>query len=194
MSLALATPNTLTRAYASAARQLARSAAVSPTQADVRELAVGAVTMAVASVETYLNVFAQLWLDQSPEWLHRTQIERDLRTKKGLGRKIEEWPRLFFNQPLEFGSGPPQKFRALVGLRNRLMHFLPETQEFRHQNISIRGLIDISDYESLTADSALAAVVTSEDFVDHLLQLQGIPDGQRKIALCNWLGLVQSAA
>lgn len=194
MSSVLASPNTLTRAYASVARQLAAEALASQVPSQVRERAVGAVTLAVASVETYLNVFAQLWIDQSQNWPHKSQVEQDLRTKKGLGRKIEDWPQLFFGRPLQFGSGPAQKFKALVALRNRLMHFLPETRDLTYENVVVRGMIDIEDYESLTGQSAKNAIAVAEGFVAHLLELQGIPCEQRRHALHHWLGTVPSGA
>ena len=185
----LASPNTLTRAYYSAARQLAVESAAAQEESEMRERAVGAVTMSVACVETYLNVFAKLWLDQNPKSPHTSQIERELRKKQTLGRKIENWPHLFFEQELNFGAGPSQSFKKLLDQRNRLMHFFPESKDFVYQSITIQGLIDNSEFEALKRDTGLYAVSVAVIFVSHLLELQGVPNDQLKHAVHHWLGV-----
>jgi hypothetical protein len=189
----LASPNTLTRADAGAAWQLAQEAQAAASQHESRDMAVGALTMAVACVETYLNVFAQLWLDQNQSWPHRAAVEQDLRSKKPLGRKLEDWPPLFFDRAADFASGPGQDFKALLGVRNRLMHFLAQTHDVARENVIIHGLIDISDYSALSGAFAMRAVATAEAFVGYLLQLQGLGEEHVRHALHHWLGKVPSS-
>lgn len=194
MPQTLASPNRLVWAYASAARTLAFEAEDVDVSNQVQEKACAAVTMAVACVETYLNVFARLWLAQNPDFEHREQIELDLRQKKNLGRKLEEWPQLFFQKKADLGSGPGQKFKACLNRRNQLMHFISDAHDFAHENIVIKGLIDVSGYEELNAEGAAAAVDAAEGFIAYLLRLQGISEEQIPHALHHWLGKPPSAA
>jgi hypothetical protein len=153
-----------------------------------KEKAAAAVTMAVASVETYLNVLARLWLAQDPNFEHREQVEKDLSGKKGLGRKLQEWPQLFFGKSADFGSGAGQRFRSLLDLRNRLMHFTSDAHEWQHENIVIRGLIDTSAYDALSFEAAVNAVAAAERFIEYLLQLQGLQADQVPHVMHHWTG------
>jgi hypothetical protein len=194
MSPHLSSPNRLVRAYASSARTLAAQAIEAPSDDDAREHVVATNAMAVACVETYLNVFARLWISQDPDFPHCEQIENDLRTKKNLGRKLEEWPKLFFGMKADFGSGAGQRFRACLDRRNRLMHFHSDTHTFEWENIVINGLIDSTAYETLTREDAFTFVQAAEGFIEYLLQLQGIAAEQLPHALHHWLGRVPSVA
>jgi hypothetical protein len=188
MEPTLASPNRLVWVYASASRTLAREAGETGSFDFGREKAAAAVTMAVACVETYMNVLARLWLAQNPTFEHRDKVENDLKRKKGLGRKLEEWPELFFGRKADFGSGAGQEFKSVLELRNRLMHFTSDAHDYEHENIIIRGLIDTSAYESLSAEVAANAVISAASFVEYLLQLQGIAPDRIPGAVHHWLG------
>jgi hypothetical protein len=188
MAQILSSPNRLVWAYASAARTLAFEARMAGSLNESREKACAALTMSVACVETYLNVFAQIWLSQVPEFEHREKIEADLRNKKSLGRKLEEWPSLFFNSRVEFGSGPGQKFKACLDHRNRLMHFSSDSHTFKYDNVVLNGLVDTSAFEELTAEVCSAYVRAAENFIEYLIRLQGIPESQIPNAVHGWLG------
>lgn len=190
----LAGPNRLVRAYASAARLSALQAEQASSDDAARGHAVAANTMAVACVETYLNVFARLWLEQEPDFVHIKQIEQDLKTKKNLGRKLEEWPELFFGKKANLGSGPGQRFRACLERRNRLMHFHSDAHTFTADQITIKGLIDTTAYETLQPTDALAFVEAAEGFIEYLIQLQGIAPEQVANAMHHWVGRLPSAA
>lgn len=194
MPTALASRNALTCSYAGLAREFAHEAQAAATESESRDRAVAALTMAVAFVEAYVNVFARLWLDQNPVWPHRAAVEQDLRTQKSLGRKLEEWPMLFFGKSVDFGSGLGQRFKAVLITRNRLMHFLPDTHDFAHEGVVIRGLINVSDYNALSGAVAVDAVNTAEAFVGHLLFMQGLSPARVQHALHHWLGRVPGAA
>ena len=144
--------------------------------------------MAVSAVETYLNVLARLWLDQNPEFEHRERIEHDLRTKKSLTRKLEEWPALLFGKSLSLGSGPRQIFRQFIERRNQLMHFSSESHTLEVENVRVSGLIDTTAYERLTSSDAKRAASSAEDFIEYLLQVQGIAKEQVPHALHHWVG------
>ncbi len=190
MSAHLASPNRLVRAYASSARALAILAIEARCLDDAREHVVATNAMSVASVETYLNVSARIWIAQNPDHPHCERIEKDLRTKKNLGRKLEEWPELLFGKKANFGSGIGQRFRACLERRNRLMHFQSDAQTFKLENLLIHGLIDSSAYETLTREDACTFVQSAEGFIEYLLRLQGIAAEQVPHALHYWLGKV----
>lgn len=188
MERTLASANRLVWVYASAARTLTREAGEACSPELGKEKAAAAVTMAVACVETYLNVLARLWLVQDSTFEHRAQVEDDLKRKKGLGRKLEEWPALFFGKRADLGSGAGQRFKSLLDLRNRLMHFTSDAHDWEHENITIRGLIDTSAYDSLSFEAAVDAVVSAEGFIEYLLHLQGVEMDRIPHVLHHWLG------
>jgi hypothetical protein len=136
----------------------------------------------------------QLWLAKNPDFPHRAQVEADLSQKKNLGRKIEDWPVLFFGRKADFGSGPGQRFKALLDRRNRLMHFNSDTYELEHESIVIMGLIDTTVYESLKPEDGIASIRAAEDFIEYLLRLQAIPEEQLPHAMHRWVGRIPSAA
>ena len=144
--------------------------------------------MAVSAVETYLNVLARLWLGQNPEFEHRERIEHDLRTKKSLTRKLEEWPELLFGKSLNLGSGPGQVFRQFIDTRNQLMHFSSESHTLEVENVRVNGLFDTAVYERLTSSDAERAASSAEDFIEYMLQVQGIAREQVPHALRLWVG------
>lgn len=169
---------------------MAALATEAPSESEAREHVVAANAMSVACIETYLNVFARLWISQNPDFPHCKQIESDLRTKKNLGRKLEEWPELFFGTKANFGSGAGQRFRACLDRRNRLMHFHSDAHKFEEENIVINGLIDSTAYDSLTREDAFTFVQAAEGFLEYLLQLQGIAAEHIPHALHHWIGRV----
>lgn len=101
---------------------------------------------------------------------------------------------LFFGKSVDFGSGLGQRFKAVLITRNRLMHFLPDTHDFAHEGVVIRGLINVSDYNALSGAVAVDAVSTAEAFVGHLLFMQGLSPDRVQHALHHWLGKVPGAA
>ena len=194
MSPTLSSPNRLVRAYASIAWRLAEEAAVAESDELGREKSAAAIAMAVACVETYWNVLAKLWLVQNAQFVHREQVEADLKQRKNLGRKLEEWPVLFFGCKADLGSGAGQRFKACLDRRNRLMHFNSETHDFEHENVVIKGLLDTSVYESLKPADGIASIQSAEDFIEYLLRLQAIPAKQVRHAMHYWVGRVPGAA
>lgn len=193
MTTIFSSPNRLVRAYASIAWRLAHEAASAESGELSREKSAAAIAMAVACVETYLNVLAKLWLVQNADFVHREQIEADLKQKKNLGRKIEEWPALFFGCKANLGSGAGQRFKTCLDRRNRLMHFNSEAHDFEYENVVVKGLLDTSVYESLKPEDGIASIQAAEDFIEYLLSLQDIAEEQVPNAMHHWVGRTPSA-
>lgn len=192
-SKTLSSPNRMVRAYASIARALAQQAKSAVIHDDVRQAAAASIIMAVASVETYLNIMARLWIEQDEEFEFRERVDRDLASKRALGRKLEEWPELFFKKRLNFGGGPAQRFKETLDLRNQLMHFSSDAHEYEFENIKIKGLINTDAYDSLDASLAEKSVKSATDFISHLIELQGIPPEQMVHAMHHWVGTPATA-
>ena len=170
------------------ARALAQQAQSAVDQDDVRQAAAASIIMAVAFVETYLNIMARLWIEQHEAFEFRDQIDKDLAGKRPLGRKLEEWPQLFFKKRLNFGCGPAQRFKETLDLRNQLMHFSSDAHEYEFENIKIKGLMNTGAYDSLDASLAHKSVKSATEFISHLIEIQGIPSEQIVHAMHHWVG------
>lgn len=180
--------NRIVRAYVSASHALAQESSETELEEDMRAKAAVAILISVSSVEAYVNIFARLLLAQDPDFTHAERIRSDLRAKKSLLSKLQYWPQLFFGKSIDFGKDIGQKFRALLDQRNRLMHFSSESHEFEFENVIIKGLVDTTVFDNLTAQDAEAAAITAEEFIEHLLRLQGLPEENIPHALHHWVG------
>ncbi|HWL63302.1 MAG TPA: hypothetical protein VNQ32_10910 [Steroidobacteraceae bacterium] len=194
MTKTLSSPNRLVWTFADAARSLAAEAEASDSLNVARQKAASATVMAVACVESFLNVQARLLLLQNSASPHKERLERDLRAKKSLGRKLEEWPLLLFGEAADFGQGPAQRFKATLDSRNALMHFISDTQSLEFEGFVANGLIDTSEFDNLTALSGWSALETAEDFIAYLLQLGGAPAESIPHLLHHWVAKVPRRA
>jgi len=194
MTKALSSPNRLVWAFADAARSLAAEAEVSDSVDQARQKAASATVMAVACVESFLNVQARLLLSRDPPSPHKEQLERDLLSKKPFGRKLEEWPLMLFGRAADLGRGPAQRFKATLDSRNTLMHFISETQTLELESVAITGLIDTAEFDSLTASSGWLAVEAAENFIAYLLELGGASADSIPHLLHHWVAKVPRRA
>jgi hypothetical protein len=194
MKQTLSSPNRLVWTFADAARSLAAEAEESDSLDVARQKSASATVMAVACVESFLNVSARLLLFQQPASPHKDQLERDLRAKKPLGRKLEEWPLLLFGKTADFGQGPGQRFKATLDSRNTLMHFISDTHSLEVEGLIVNGLIDTSEFDNLTSSSGWSAVQAAEEFIAYLLLLGGASTDSIPHLLHHWVAKVPRRA
>jgi hypothetical protein len=188
MVQALSSPNRMTWLFAESARSLASEAEAAESVDEMHRRAVAAIVMAVACVESYLNAQARLLLHGNDTFPHRQKIESDLRSKRPLGRKLEEWPPLLYGKSIDFGQGHGQRFKALLQHRNKLMHFISDVETIDLGPGQIQGLFDTTAVDDITGMDAWTAVMAAEEFVGHLLDIAGTPSEQIPNAKHHWLG------
>jgi hypothetical protein len=156
---------------------------------EARQDAALSVILAVQCVEVFLNVFFRVVVSE-PEFLKAAdRICGDLEDPRvGLDRKVKEWPEVVFGKKLELGRGPGQRFIQLKDTRHRLMHFTSSHQTFEHGGVFIHGLADTTLYENLSAETAMQALRTAEEFLCEVFKLRGIATEALPHALHAWTG------
>lgn len=186
----LASHNHIVWSYFAIARKLAHESGGSSSEVDNRSNSAVAVLMTVAAVEAYINIFGRMWVEQVSEFGHAEKILADLKNKKFITHKIKSWPELFFNKSLDLSGGIGQEFLALIDKRNRLMHFTSDYHTLQFENVTIKGLIDCTLFDSLTSKDAEEAIYVAESFIEAWIRLQGIEEDHVKAATATWTGNV----
>lgn len=162
----LAPHNHIVRSYFDIARKITLEAASSASDTDRRSKSAVSVLMVVAAVEAYINIFGRMWIEQAPDFINAGKIAEDLDGRKPITHKIREWPKLFFGKGLDLSGGIGQDFLKLIEKRNRLMHFTSEYHAFQLENVTIKGLIDITTFDSLAPKDAEEAIYVAEGFIE----------------------------
>lgn len=190
----LASHNHIVRSYFDIARTIADEADTSSSESVKRSKSAVAVLMAVAAVEAYINVFGRMWVEQETDFRHATQILDDIQNKKFITHKIKTWPQLFFGKSLDLSLGSGQEFLALVEKRNRLMHFTSNYHIYQFENVTIKGLVDSTVFDSLTPKDAEKAIHVAEGFIEGWIKLQGLEEQHVKAATVHWTGNISRYA
>ena len=189
----IASPNTMVWEFFGALRRLCIRITEYQEESDseIRQDVAVAIILAVQCVEVFLNVYFRVLVSEEDFADKEKQIIADLENPRfGLECKIRDWPEKVFGKKLNLGEGAGQRFIALKNLRNRLVHFTSSHQTIEIPGIAIQGLADISAYQSLSAQTALDALFTSEDFLCEVFSLRGIDSENLSHALHSWTGRV----
>lgn len=184
----LASHNYIVLSYFDIARKITQEAAGSASDTDRRSKSAVSVLMAVAAVEAYINIFGRMWIEQTPTFSNAGMIAEDLNKRKPITHKIRAWPKLFFGKGLDLSSGVGREFLDLIEKRNRLMHFTSEYHAVQFENITIKGLIDITAFDSLAPKDAEEAIYIAEGFIEAWIRLQGLQENHVKSATATWTG------
>jgi hypothetical protein len=184
----LAEHNYILRSYFDIARKIALEAAGSSSDGDKRSKTAVVVLMVVAAVEAYINIFGRMWTEQVHDFSHAEKICDDLKYKKFITHKIKTWPKLFFSKDLDLLQGIGKDFLELIEKRNRLMHFTSDYHTYQFENITIKGLIDSTVFDSLAPKDAEEAIYIAEGFIEAWIRLQGLEENHVKSATATWTG------
>lgn len=184
----LASHNHIVWSYFDIARTIAQEAKLSTAQGVKRSKSAVVVLMAVAAVEAYINIFGRMWAEQETGFDHAAQILEDISNKRFITHKIKKWPQLFFGKGLDLSQGSGQEFMALIEKRNRLMHFTSGYHTFQFENVTIKGLVDSTVFDSLTSEDAEKAIYIAEGFIESWIKLQGLEEKHVKAATAHWTG------
>jgi hypothetical protein len=146
------------------------------------------IMLAIAAVETFLNVFFRVVVTESGFTGHAKRVLDDLDKRRSLDHKLRNWPRDILGEGLDFTATVPAGFMKLKEKRNRLMHFTSSHQTLELPNVEIRGLAEMSDFETLTPADANSAVDMAEGMVRELCRLRGARPEQLDQLLALWTG------
>lgn len=184
----MASPHSLVSHYFQFARRAADAVASEPFESDRCTQVAVVVIMVVGAVEAYLNAAGRLWVEQDADFVHAERIRRDLNNRAPFVKKLKTWPKLLFGRRVEYGSGVPQKFLQLVELRNHLMHFTITYDHVSYDNVTIKGLTDMTRFYSLVPEDGKAAVDLAECMIFELIRLQGLSEERVLLTGTLWTG------
>jgi len=190
----LASHNHIVWSYFDIARTIAHEADASSSDSVKRSKSAVVILMAVAAVEAYINIFGRMWVEQVTDFEHATQILGDIKNRKFITHKIKTWPQLFFGKGLDLSQGIGQDFLGLVEKRNRLMHFTSDYHTYQFENVTIKGLVDSTVFDSLTPKDADEAIYIAEGFIESWIRLQGLEENHVKAATATWTGNISRYA
>jgi len=151
-----------------------------------------AVILSVQCVDAFMNVYFRIAVEEQQFSHAKLRILRDLETRVGLEKKLNEWPMAVFGEKLNFGAGVGQRFKKFKALRDRLTHFSSDHQTFEHENVRVVGMVDTTEFDSLSKEIAVDALRTAEGFLCEVFAARGIPATNVKHALHQWTGKVPS--
>lgn len=194
MIRALSSPNRVTWLLAESARELASEAESADDMGKTQRRAVAAIVVAVACVESFINAQARLLLLRGNAFPRHAKLEREVKGRSPLGRKLKEWPRLMYEIDIDFEQGPGKAFKAVVEHRNKLMHFSTDVEAVATEGVEIHGLMDTTVFDDIEPMYAWSAVLAAEGFIEHLLRLAGTPSEEIPHALHHWLGTLPPRA
>lgn len=186
----LASPNTPVSGYFGAVRHLVRVARDTEWDSDRKALIALTIMMAVATVETFFNVWFRTFAQREPFAKHRDQLVADLNARIGIRQKVKEWPKLFFGRSMDFSPGVGQRFLQLVDKRNQLMHVTTSCETATLPGVTIHDLVDVTDYEALTLADAESAMRLAEEFLAAFFRFKGDTHEHVLHQLHLWLGRV----
>jgi hypothetical protein len=150
------------------------------------------VLLAVATAETFLNIFFRIVVEETGYTQHKDRLLKDLTPPfLGLEGKLKQWPKDIFGDPLDLESGIGKEFQKLKNKRNTLMHFTSSYDTLSlPDNITIKGLANTEVFDSLTVEDAFKAIDIIERFIKEILRLKGRSIEKLPSELHFWTGKV----
>ena len=184
----LASHNHIVRSYFDIARKTAHEVVNSTLENDKCSKSAVTILMSVAAVEAYINIFGRMWVEQIPGFVHAKKILDDLKNRKFITYKIRTWPKFFFGKNLDLAHGGGRDFLELIEKRNYLLHFTSDYHTLQFENVTIKGLVDSTVFDSLTAADAVDAICKAEGFIEAWIRLQRLEEYNVVNATASWTG------
>ena len=182
------TPAGIVTEYFETLRWTEQLAQTSNSLSETRRAAAMSVIYAVTAVEVFLNLWFRVYANEHTAQDVQAEFEQSLRLKVGLDQKLSKWPMLLLKKKLDLKAGPSGALIALKAKRNSIVHFESTNDTIHASNIIIHGLADTSEYDSLSAMSAVEALATTEAFVLEIFRLAGFDDKTCAQAQAVWIG------
>ena len=189
-SKSVGTANNMIWEYFASLREMVAQAQNGSDEKTTRRKILPCVFMSITIVETFLNIYFRILAEESDCSSCREQTIKELDERVSLDKKIKTWPKRFFKQEIDFSKGIGQQFIKLKDLRNKLVHFKSSHETVSLPGIELRGMVDISSYDSLDANVALESLAVAEEMLEEIFRLKGMNDEQIGHALHSWTGKV----
>jgi len=189
----ISSPNRMISVYFACARRSAARAQIVRESREQREEVVACLSMAVAAVEVFVNVYFRILVDKPGKGKERKMLLQDLDPDRSRGpmslyAKLCNWPPKILGKSLQWQKGPAAAFNSLRIKRNELMHFVSSYETHSVGNVRFVGLADTSVFDDLQPTEALDAVRTAEEMLEHVFRLAEMPEREIPGALHHWTG------
>jgi hypothetical protein len=182
------TPSGVVVEYFDSLRWLTQAAQAASDPKHARRLAAMSTILAVTAVEVFLNLWFRIRAAELNSEELQKAIVQDLEAKISLDQKLSRWPKTHLHAKLNVKSGPGGAFVSLKTRRNSIIHFESTHETIHASNIIIHGLADTTEYDALTAVSAVEALATAEGFIAEVFRLAGFDEAKTETALAGWTG------
>ena len=148
--------------------------------------------LSVATVETFLNMFFRIVVEEPGYTQHKTRFLKDVSPPfLSLEGKLRKWPKDILGNPLDLESGIGKAFRALKDKRNALMHLTSSHDTLSLPgNVTITGLVNTEAFSNLAVEDAIKSIDTIERFIEEIFRLKGAPPEHIAGNLHFWTGKV----
>jgi hypothetical protein len=145
------------------------------------------ILLAVTTVETFLNIFFQILVNEPIYGKYKTYILGSILERRSIDYKIKHWPKKLFNQSIDFASGAGKQFLELKELRNQLMHF-SSNETVTIKGVDLHNVSNISFYESLEIADAEKASNMVMGIIEEILKLSGLSGSELQLRMLHWTG------
>ena len=188
-SRSLASPHSLIwHYYECLKRQIRR---VPPDASDTvqkQELAL-ALFLAVSVVETFINAFFRVVIEEDDYRIHRERVLKDIERRASLEAKIKEWPKKVLGKRLDPSAPNVKRFLDMKNHRNALMHFVSSHETIELPGpVYIHGMADMSAFETLSLESAAEYPEIIRNFAFEIFAARGIAEEWLPHSFHRWFG------
>ena len=143
--------------------------------------------MAVAVVETFLNIFFRLKVKEPSYAVHESYVLQCFATRKTLEFKLKNWPKKILGANIN-DTDVGKRFSKLKTKRNELMHFIIPDDPVKVKGVTLRNFSEITFYNDLSESDADDAVKTVEDFIQKILESSGLSNPRLTGRMLFWTG------
>lgn len=176
--------------YFACLREMVRQTQNGLDEKMIRRKVLPCIFLSIMIIETFINIYFRILAEETSCSSCREQTIKELDERVSLDKKIKTWPKRFFKKEIDFSKGIGQQFLKLKGLRNKLVHFKSSHETVNLPGIELRGMVDISAYDSLDSKVALESLVVAEEMLEEISRLNGMNVAQIGHAIHLWTGKV----
>jgi hypothetical protein len=186
----LSSPNRIVWEYFAALRRLVAQSRSAEGEAERRQCSALAVVMSVTVVEVFVNLWFRVHAEQhhTPEAVAVLVSELGHPRPWSLDKKLKNWPMRYLGNELDLSSGSGAEFMRIKDLRNSIVHFNSTHTTVKYEGIEIQGLADTTDYNALSHEKALHALLAAENLIAEVFNLSGVEHENIKHLLHAWTG------
>jgi len=148
-----------------------------------------ALFLSVSVIETFLNAFFRVVVEEDCFKVHREKFLKDIEKRISLDAKLKEWPKKIFGKRLSFDNTNVKQFIDMKNHRNALMHFVSSYESIELPGpVFIDGLADMSALRMLTLPVAKKYPTIIRNFSYEIFLARGIQEENLPHAFHSWFG------